>query len=83
MENQIKTEELTKLQNLTTVLKTTQNQLGAAEVQKHMLLHRYDLLSQELNKFKSELQETYGKVNINIEDGSFETINEDESNTED
>jgi len=83
MENQIKTEELTKLQNLTTVLKTTQNQLGAAEVQKHMLLHRYDLLSQELNKFKSELQETYGKVNINIEDGGFETINEDESNTED
>lgn len=83
MKNQIKTEELTKLQNLTTVLKTTQNQLGVAEVQKHMLLHRYDLLSQELNKFKSELQETYGKVNINIEDGSFETINEDESNTED
>ena len=83
MENQIKTEELTKLQNLTTVLKTTQNQLGAAEVQKHMLLHRYDLLSQELNKLKSELQETYGKVNINIEDGSYETIEQDESNTED
>ena len=83
MKNQIKTEELTKLQNLSTVLKTTQTQLGSIEIQKHTLLHRYDLINQELNKFKSELQETYGKININIEDGSYETIKEDESNTED
>ena len=83
MKNQIKTEELTKLQNLSTVLKTTQTQLGSIEIQKHTLLHRYDLINQELNKFKSELQESYGKININIEDGSYETIKEDESNTKD
>ena len=83
MSKTIKTEELTKLQNLTTILKTTQSQIGTVEVQKHTLLHRFDLLSQELNKFKSELQETYGKININIEDGSYEIIKEDESNTED
>jgi hypothetical protein len=83
MKNQIKTEELTKLQNLSTVLKTTQTQLGSIEIQKHTLLHRYDLISQELNKFKSELQETYGKININIEDGSYETIKKDESNKKD
>ena len=83
MSKTIKTEELSKLQNLTTILKTTQTQIGTVEVQKHTLLHRFDLLSQELNKFKSELQEEYGKVNINIEDGSYETIEQDESNTED
>lgn len=83
MSKTIKTEELTKLQNLTTILKTTQTQIGTVEVQKHTLLHRFDLLSQELNKFKSELQESYGKININIEDGSYEIIKEDESNTED
>ncbi len=83
MSKTIKTEELSKLQNLTTILKTTQTQIGTVEVQKHTLLHRFDLLSQELNKFKSELQETYGKININIEDGSYEIIKEDESNTED
>ena len=83
MSKTIKTEELTKLQNLTTILKTTQTQIGTAEIQKHTLLHRFDLLSQELNKFKSELQESYGKININIEDGSYEIIKEDESNTED
>ena len=78
MSKTIKTEELSKLQNLTTILKTTQTQIGTVEVQKHTLLHRFDLLSQELNKFKSELQESYGKININIEDGSYETIKEDE-----
>ena len=83
MSKTIKTEELSKLQNLTTILKTTQTQIGTVEVQKHTLLHRFDLLSQELNKFKSELQESYGKININIEDGSYEIIKEDESNTED
>ena len=83
MSKTIKTEELSKLQNLSTILKTTQTQIGTVEVQKHTLLHRFDLLSQELNKFKSELQESYGKININIEDGSYETIKEDESNTED
>ncbi len=83
MSKTIKTEELSKLQNLTTILKTTQTQIGTVEVQKHTLLHRFDLLSQELNKFKSELQETYGKININIEDGSYEIIKEDESNKED
>jgi len=83
MKNQIKTEELTKLQNLSTVLKTTQTQLGSIEIQKHTLLHRYDLINQELNKFKSELQESYGKININVEDGSYEIIKEDESNKED
>ena len=83
MSKTIKTKELSKLQNLTTILKTTQTQIGTVEVQKHTLLHRFDLLSQELNKFKSELQETYGKININIEDGSYEIIKEDESNTED
>ena len=83
MSNTIKTEELTKLQNLTTVIKTTQEQVGNVEVQKHILLHRYDLLNQELNKFKSELQESYGKINIDIDNGSYETIQENESNTED
>tara|TARA_R110000772_G_scaffold125211_2_gene231873 strand:+ start:3113 stop:3364 length:252 start_codon:yes stop_codon:yes gene_type:complete len=80
MKNQIKTEELTKLQNLSTVLRTTQDQIGNTEVQKHMLLHRFDILSQELNKFKSELQESYGKINIDTQDGSYETIKENESN---
>ena len=82
MKKQIKTEELTKLQNLATVIKTTQEQIGVLETQKHILLHKYDILSQELNKFKSELQDIYGNINIDIKDGSFKKI-KNESNKED
>lgn len=81
MKKQIKTEELAKLQNLATVIKTTQEQVGMLETQKHVLLHKYDILSQELNKFKSELQEIYGDVSIDIKDGSFKKI-KNESNKE-
>lgn len=82
MKKQIKTEELTKLQNLATIIKTTQEQVGNLEVQKHILLHKYDILNQELNKFKTELQDIYGDVSINIEDGSFKKV-KNESNKKD
>jgi hypothetical protein len=32
----------------------------------------------EQDKSKKELEETYGKVNINLQDGSFELIVEDD-----
>ena len=82
MKKQIKTEELSKLQNLATVIKTTQEQVGVLETQKHVLLHKYDILSQELNKFKSELQDTYGDINIDMKDGSFKKI-KNEANKKD
>jgi archaellum component FlaC len=82
MKKQIETQELAKLQNLATVIKTTQEQVGMLETQKHVLLHKYDILSQELNKFKSELQEKYGDVSIDIKDGSFKKI-KNESNKKD
>lgn len=79
MKNQIKTEELSKLQNLSTVIKTTQDQVGVLETQKHVLLHKYDILTQELNKFKAELRETYGDVSIDVKDGSYKKV-KNESN---
>ena len=83
MKNQLNTEELTKLQNLLTVIQTTKEQVGQVEVQKHILLHKFDILSSELNKFKAELQESYGNVNIDFKTGKFTKIKNDESNKED
>jgi uncharacterized protein YoxC len=79
MSKSIKTEELSKLQNLSTVIKTTQEQVGVLETQKHVLLHKYDILTQELNKFKAELRETYGDVSIDVKDGSYKKV-KNESN---
>ena len=52
--------------------------LGLLQTQMHSLNHYYVELMVEQDKFKKELEETYGKVNINLQDGSFELIVEDD-----
>ena len=54
--------------------------LGLLQTQTHSLNHYYVELMVEQDKSKKELEETYGKVNINLQDGSFELIVENEEN---
>ena len=54
--------------------------LGLLQTQTHSLNHYYVELMVEQDKTKKELEETYGKVNINLQDGSFELIEENEKN---
>ena len=54
--------------------------LGLLQTQIYSLNHMYVELMVEQEKTKKELEETYGKVNINLQDGSFELIKEDEEN---
>jgi len=51
--------------------------LGLLQTQTYSLNHMYVELIIEQDKTKKELEETYGKVNINLKDGSFELIKED------
>ena len=53
------------------------NELGALQVQTHSLNHLYAEVMEKQDKCKNELEESYGKVNINLQDGSFELIEED------
>ena len=52
--------------------------LGLLQTQMHSLNHYYVELMVEQDKSKKELEEIYGKVNINLQDGSFELIVEDD-----
>ena len=54
--------------------------LGLLETQKHSLNHMYAELMVEQAKSKKELEESYGKINIDLKDGSYELIKEDEEN---
>ena len=51
--------------------------LGTLDEQKHNLLHALSQVREESNKVKKELEEKYGKININLQDGSYEEIKED------
>jgi hypothetical protein len=75
--SKITKEELEKLQESQKKYAAIKHDLGQLEVQKHGLLHLWAGIQEEENKFKQELEEKYGKININLEDGSYEEIKED------
>ena len=52
--------------------------IGVLEVQKYNLAQEVKNISKEIEKTKSELEEEYGKVNINLADGTYEEIKEEE-----
>ena len=80
MTNQIKTEELSKLQNLVTTIQTVECQIGKLETQKHILLHQYDIMGQKLNEFKAEMKESYGDIDIDFKSGKYTKMKNNETN---
>jgi len=78
MSNQIKKEELETLQSHVNTQSKALHDLGALENQKFHLLHALNKAQQVSEDFKKELEENYGKINIDLKDGSFEPIPEEE-----
>ena len=77
-------EQLQKLQEFVQALNQAQMQLGQLDVQKHGILHQTTEIQKGLNEFQKELEEEYGKVSVNIQDGTYVAIpEEDESDKKD
>ena len=75
--SKITEEELKDLQEQTGKLNAIKHDIGLLETQKHSLLHMYaeDMGKQDASK--KELEEKYGKINIDLKDGSYEIIKEE------
>ena len=78
MENKITEEELTLLKELQGKLNQSVSQVGFLETQKHSLLHAIAEINSDVEKQKSELEDKYGSITINLEDGSYEEIKAEE-----
>jgi hypothetical protein len=76
-ENKIKEEQLKSLQEKVGAIQNLQAQIGGIEMQKHMALHQVAAAQEDLQKLQVELEEEYGKVSINIQDGTYEEIVEE------
>ena len=76
--SKITKEELETLSESQKKYAAIKHDLGQLEVQKHGLLHMWAAIQEEDNKFKKELEDKYGKININLEDGSYEEIKEEQ-----
>jgi len=74
MKNYISTEHLDKIVGQQRELNNLLSNIGLLETQKHELLHSIAEFNKGVEEFKLELQEEYGKININIEDGSYEAL---------
>lgn len=55
--------------------------IGVVESQKHSLLHQLADVNKESEEFKAELQAEYGSININLEDGSYVEVENEENET--
>ena len=77
--SKIKDSELKNLQEQEQKKGAILHDLGLLETQKHSLNHMYAELMVEQDKSKKELEESYGKVNINLKDGSYEIIKDEEN----
>lgn len=83
-----KAEETVKAMITEEQLKTLQEQqgklnemlrtVGVLEVQKGNVLQDVSSLSKEIEATKKELEEEYGQVNINLQDGTYEDIVEED-----
>jgi len=76
--NKIKDEQLQELQGHVNKINQAQLQLGQLESQKYTLIGAIPQLQKDLKEFQDKLEEEYGKVSVNIQDGTIQEIPEDE-----
>jgi len=76
--SKIKKEQLEKIQEQQAKLQGVLTDIGVIEVRKHESLHAQAVISQEIEATKKELEEEYGAININMSDGSYTKIEEND-----
>ena len=74
----IKEEQLKKIQEQQAAVTKILNEVGYLEANKHGLLHELAGVNEGIEEFKKELEEEYGAVNINLEDGTYTAIEKEE-----
>jgi len=70
-------EQLKQVQAQVQVKSQLVSDIGAVEAQKHELLHALSNVIEKTKETAAQLEEEYGKININLEDGSYEVVEEE------
>ena len=78
MSNSITAEELKTIKEQQLELSTIVNQIGQLEANKHSLLHKIAGINEGIEDTKKQLEETYGAININLEDGTYTEIEKED-----
>tara|TARA_R110000851_G_scaffold224868_2_gene377688 strand:- start:151 stop:390 length:240 start_codon:yes stop_codon:yes gene_type:complete len=78
MKNKITTQELELVQESQGKMNQVLSQVGVLEAQKFGLMSHIQELNKEVEGNKKALEEKYGAISINLEDGSFKNIKKEE-----
>ena len=76
--SKITEEQLKQLQEQEGKKNAIKHDIGLLETQKHALLHAFAQIQEEQEQLKVQLEEEYGKINVNLQDGTYEIIAEEE-----
>ena len=52
--------------------------IGVIETRKHAILHKVAEINSEIEDFKKVLEDKYGHVNIDLEDGTYTDVKNEE-----
>ena len=75
----IKEKQLETIVKQNTELEDVVMQVGILESQKHSLLHKIAEVNKVLEEYKSELEEEYGKISIDLKTGEYTEIKEEKT----
>ncbi len=75
---EITKEELEKVVSFQDKLYKVTTDIGILEAQKHALLHDLAAINKDTEDYKKVLEDKYGSININLEDGTYTEIKKDE-----
>ena len=82
--NKITEEELKTIQGKVQILNSLQMQIGGIEVQKTAVIDQLKAAQADMQNTQKELEEKYGKVSVNLTDGTIKEMpEEDEANKKD
>ena len=76
-------EELKSVQDKVALINQFQMKIGGLEVQKAIGIESLKAAQQELQVIQTSLEETYGKVSVNLQDGTISELPEDEADKKD
>ena len=81
--DKITDEQLKELQSLVNEINKSQLSIGQLETQKSIMLEGVGQLQSKLRGMQSSLEEEYGQVSVNIQDGSISELPQDEADKKD
>ncbi len=78
MKNKITKEELEQASKQQEDLQKVILDIGVIETKKHAMLHKIADINTDIEELKKVLEEKYGHVNINLEDGTYTEVKDEE-----